>query len=120
MTGDENEKYTPVDYSEILEKMSPESRARIEAGAEEDRKIIETLYYLRQELKLSPEGLAETLGLPRKDIARIVRDADLVLVTLQNAIAAAGGNLSILVEMPEKQDIKLDEIADLIDLQSES
>ena len=114
-----SDEYKTIDFKEILAKMDPERRAQIEEGAAELAKEYELLEYLRQELKLSPEGLSETLALPLEEVIRMTRQADVLLVAMQNSIAAAGGRISLLVEMPDKKPIRLDEIADIIDLQSD-
>jgi len=114
---DKQDEYRTISFEEIWAQLSPERRERIKAMGEESRKDMEILDYLQNELHLTPEGLAEILAMPRDEIARIVRQGDLILAALQNGAASAGGKISILVELPNREPLKLSEIADVINLQ---
>ena len=87
-------------FSELREKMSPESRAKI------DQKVRETLAEMPlQELRnargLSQKMLAEALHIQQPAIAKMEKRTDMYISTLRSHIEAMGGELDIIAKFPD-------------------
>jgi DNA-binding transcriptional regulator YiaG len=87
-------------FKQLQAKMSPESRARSQAVAEQ---MIEemALDELREARKLTQEQLAESLRINQSAVSKMERRADMYLSTLKGIIKAMGGELEIRAIFPE-------------------
>ncbi|MCC8380484.1 transcriptional regulator [Xenorhabdus stockiae] len=85
---------------EKIQEFSVEDREDIEQMA--DEQILETgLQLLREELNISQQKLADSLGISQPAITQIEqRGNDIKLVTLKRYVEAMGGKLSLTVEFP--------------------
>ncbi|PHM52747.1 helix-turn-helix domain-containing protein [Xenorhabdus sp. KK7.4] len=85
---------------EKIQEFSVEDREDIEQMA--DEQILETgLQLLREELNISQQKLADSLGISQPAITQIEqRGNDIKLVTLKRYVEAMGGKLSLTVELP--------------------
>jgi DNA-binding XRE family transcriptional regulator len=92
-----------VSLEEVLSRLPPERRARIEArGAE----LIEeelTLRDLRHAQHLTQERMAALMGVEQENVSRLERRADLLLSTLSSYVAAMGGKLRLVAEFPNRR-----------------
>ncbi len=86
-------------FKELQARMSPESRARSEAKAEEMAGEM-ALDELREALKLTQESLAESLHVNQAAISKVERRADMLISTLRKIIEAMGGELEIRAILP--------------------
>lgn len=94
-------------YKKLLEKRSPESRARIAARTTEIRQEI-TLAKLREELHFSQTQLAAALGVSQPSVVKIEKvENDPKLSTLKRYITALGGELALDVTLPDGKRIAL-------------
>jgi DNA-binding XRE family transcriptional regulator len=87
-------------FSELEEKMSPESRARVDQAVQEALKEL-PLDELRNARGLSQKMLAEALGIQQPAIAKMEKRADMYISTLRSHIEAMGGQLEITARFPE-------------------
>jgi ribosome-binding protein aMBF1 (putative translation factor) len=87
-------------FPELRDKMSPESRARANALAEELRKEY-PLNELRRARGLSQEYIAKTLKVSQANVSKIERRADMYIGTLRSHIRAMGGDLEIRARFPD-------------------
>ncbi|BEH99075.1 MULTISPECIES: helix-turn-helix domain-containing protein [Edwardsiella] len=84
----------------LLAQRSPESRAKIEARADELRREV-LLHQLREELSMSQSELAAAMGVKQPTVARMEQpDNDPRLSTLKRYVTALGGQISIDVTLP--------------------
>ena len=87
-------------FSELTAKMSPESRARAEALAEQ--MLAEyPLYELRRARGLSQECIAKTLNVSQANVSKIEKRTDMYISTLRSHIRAMGGDLEIKAKFPD-------------------
>lgn len=102
----------PVPFEEILNRMSPERRARVEA--EGARLIAEylTLQQLREARSQSQEEIARKLGVQQSAVSKIERRTDLYLSTLRKYVEAVGGQLRITAEFPDAPAVVIDQFSD--------
>jgi DNA-binding XRE family transcriptional regulator len=87
-------------FSELREKMSPESRKRVE------EKVIKALTEmplneLRNARGLTQEMLAEAMHIQQPAIAKMERRTDMYISTLRSHIRAMGGELEIIARFPD-------------------
>jgi DNA-binding XRE family transcriptional regulator len=87
-------------FSELRQRLSPETQARAEARA---RAMLAEmpLNELRQARGLSQKALAEVLHVQQPAIAKIEQRTDMYLSTLRNHIEAMGGQLDIIARFPD-------------------
>jgi len=87
-------------FAELRDKMSPASRARAKAIADQLRAEM-PLHELRRARQLSQEQLAATLGEKQPSISRLEQRADMYVSTLRRYIEAMGGQLDIVARFPD-------------------
>ncbi len=87
-------------FRELVEKMPPESRERIEVKT----KLLKTemaLRDLREALNLTQEELANTLNLKQAAVSKFEHQSDIYLSTLRKILGAMGAELKIVAQFPE-------------------
>ncbi|MEL7083868.1 MAG: helix-turn-helix domain-containing protein [Cyanobacteria bacterium J06597_1] len=96
----------------ILEQLPKERRERIEQRS--DRLLAQelTLKELRQSLGLTQAEMADLLDIGQDSVSRLERRDDLLLSSLQNYIAAAGGQLRLIAEFPDRPAVDLSILTD--------
>jgi DNA-directed RNA polymerase specialized sigma24 family protein len=85
---------------ELLDALSPEDRAAVEARSAELHAEVEGLKALRHLAARSQEQIAQSLGVKQPAVLKIERQTDLYLSTLRRFVEAAGGTLELRVELP--------------------
>jgi predicted transcriptional regulator len=91
----------------IRKEMSPERRRKIKARAAEIMAEEMTLRELRKALAQTQADVASTLDIGQEGVSRIEQRGDLLLSTLREYIEAMGGNLSLIVEFPNRRPVTL-------------
>ena len=97
----------PTNFSEIIEKMSPERRKKIEARAAELIAEELTRQQLRRARKLTQVKVAKKLGITQDSVSRLEKRSDLLLSTLRKTVEAMGGTLSLVAEFPDRAPVVL-------------
>jgi predicted transcriptional regulator len=87
-------------FKELRAKMSPQSRARSKAIAQQMMSEL-ALDELREALDLTQEALADALNVTQASISKMERRSDMYLSTLRKIIEAMGGKLEIIALMPD-------------------
>lgn len=87
-------------FSNLLERMSPESRGRAEKRAYRLLKKI-TLSEIRQAVRLTQEELARRLRVDQAAISKIERQSDMLLSTLKRVLGGMGVELKVTAVFPE-------------------
>jgi len=82
--------------NEIIRKLSPARRKKIEARAAALIAEEMTLQELRRARKLTQAWMARTLGIAQKQISNIEKRTDMHISTLRRAVEAMGGSLSLV------------------------
>lgn len=94
-----------VSHDEMMKKLTPAQRARVEARAKELIEEELTLRDLRQAQHLTQERMAELLGVEQENVSRLERRADLLLSTLSSYVSAMGGKLRLIAEFPNRKPV---------------
>jgi transcriptional regulator with XRE-family HTH domain len=93
--------------NEMIERLPPDRRQRVEARAAELIAEEMTLRDLRKARELTQARMAQLLGVGQDSISRLEQRSDLLLSTLRDYVAAMGGNLRLMVEFPDRPPVSL-------------
>jgi DNA-binding transcriptional regulator YiaG len=98
-------------YADLRAKMSPESRARVDARV---RQALEEmpLEELRNARELTQTQLAEVLCVSQGAVSKVERRTDMYISTLRSYIRSMGGDLQIRAVFPEGEVI-IDQFRDI-------
>src|SRR6266849_6337536 len=102
----------PTNVDEIIRKLSPARRKKVEARAAELIAEEMTLRELRRASKLTQVRMAKKLGITQDSVSRLEKRSDLLLSTLRKTVRAMGGNLSLVAEFPDRAPVVLSGIAE--------
>ncbi len=94
-----------------MRELSSARRKKIEARAAELVSEEMTLQELRRARKLTQARIAKALCITQDGVSRLERRTDFLLSTLRKSIKAMGGSLSLIVEFPDREPVKLSGIA---------
>jgi DNA-binding XRE family transcriptional regulator len=98
-------------FSELVARMPPERRARVERISEELREEMD-LAQLRTARQLSQAALGEILHVEQPAIAKIEKRTDMYVSTLRRFIEAMGGELEITARFPD-HNVRIKNFSDL-------
>jgi transcriptional regulator with XRE-family HTH domain len=101
-----------VNVNTKIRKLNTTRRKKVEARAEELIAEEMTLRELRTARRLTQVRMAKTLGITQDSVSRLEKRSDLLLSTLRKAIAAMGGDLSLVARFPDRPAVVLAGIAE--------
>jgi DNA-binding XRE family transcriptional regulator len=101
----------PTNVDDIIRKLRPAQRKKIEARAAELIAEEMTLRELRRARKLTQVRMAKALGVTQDSVSRLEKRSDLLLSTLRKTVEALGGSLSLVAEFPNRGPVVLSGIA---------
>lgn len=87
-------------FNILKEKLSPESRARIDERVKLALKEM-PLSELRQARQLTQQQLAEKLHVKQASVSKMESQTDMYISTMRKYIEAMGGELEIIAKFPE-------------------
>lgn len=105
--------------SDVMAKLPPARRAKIEARTQELIAENMTLQDIRKAKKLTQESMAEILGIRQDSVSRMEKRADLLLSTLRSYVKAMGGELKLVAEFPDRPPVIISALGELDDQASE-
>src|SRR5438045_5741704 len=88
----------PVNVNEIIRKLSPAERKKVQDRAAELIAEEMSLRELRKARKLTQARVAKALGITQDSVSRLEKRSDLLLSTLRKTVKAMGGDLRIRSE----------------------
>lgn len=103
----------PKNVDDIINKLSPAQRKKVEARTAELIAEEMTLQQLRRARKLTQENIAKSLHIGQEGVSKLEKRSDLLISTLRSYVEAMGGRLSIIAEFPDRQPVTLSGIAAL-------
>ena len=92
---------------DVIKKLSPVRRKKVEARAAVLIAEEMTLQELRQARKLTQVRMAKNLGIAQKQISEIEKRTDMHISTLRRAVEAMGGSLSLVAQFPDRAPVAL-------------
>src|SRR5206468_10658786 len=98
--------------NEIIRRLSPARRKRVEKRAAQLIAEEMTRQELRRALERTQVEVARKLGITQDGVSRLEQRTDILLSTLRSYIAALGGRLAIIAEFPDQAPVDLSGIAD--------
>jgi DNA-binding XRE family transcriptional regulator len=99
--------------SDVMRRLPKARRSRIAARVQEIREEIEGLQALRKATAKTQVEIARSLGVSQPSVAKIERQADMYLSTLRSYVEAAGGKLTLLVELKGGHKVELGGLTDM-------
>jgi transcriptional regulator with XRE-family HTH domain len=102
----------PRNVDDIIRKLNPSQRKKVEARAAQLIAEEMTLRELRHARKLTQVRMAKALGVTQDSVSRLEKRSDLLLSTLRKTVEAMGGNLSLIAEFPDRAPVVLSGIAE--------
>src|ERR1041384_765258 len=102
----------PTNVNDIIKKLSPAQRKKVEGRAAQLIAEEMTLRELRHARKLTQVRMAKALGITQDSVSRLEKRSDLLLSTLRKTVEAMGGSLSLVAEFPDRAPVVLLGIAD--------
>ncbi len=93
---------------DVMNELSPERRARVEARGRELIREEMTLQALRRQLEITQDGLAERLDIRQGNVSKVEKRSDMLISTLRSYVEALGGTLELVAHMPGRPPITLD------------
>ena len=102
----------PVNVNEIIRKLRPAQRKKVENRAAEIIAEEMSLRDLRKARKLTQARLAKTLGITQDSVSRLEKRSALLLSTLRKTVKAMGGDVRIVAAFPDRAPVVLSELSD--------
>src|SRR5262245_38775834 len=94
-------------YEEMLEKLTPAQRKKVQARAKELIAEEKSLRDLRQAIAMTQTRVAQELGISQDQVSKLENRSDLLLSTLRSYIEAMGGKLQLIAEFPGRPAVLL-------------
>jgi transcriptional regulator with XRE-family HTH domain len=102
----------PVNVNQIIRKLSPAERKKVEARAAEIIAEEMSLRDLRKARKLTQARVAKALGITQDSVSRLENRSDLLLSTLRKTVEAMGGDVRIIAEFPDRAPVVLAKLSE--------
>lgn len=103
----------PVLLRDVIDALPPKRRAEINRRFKELVDEVESLRELRRLSAKSQAKIAKTLKISQPAVSKIEKQTDMYLSTLRGYVEAIGGELDVIVRLPNRRPVKvksLDEI----------
>nr|WP_241496056.1 XRE family transcriptional regulator [Pseudomonas putida] len=94
--------------NEVMNELSPERRARVEARGRELTREEMTLQALRRQLEITQDELAERLDVRQGNVSKVEKRSDMLISTLRSYVEALGGTLELVAHMPGRPPVTLE------------
>ncbi|UEM20938.1 helix-turn-helix domain-containing protein [Skermanella mucosa] len=91
----------------MIAELPSERQERIEAKYRELKRDVECLRELRQIAGKAQADIAATLNIKQPSVSKIEKQADMYLSTLRSYVEAVGGELELIVKLPDYPAVRL-------------
>lgn len=102
---------------EVIGSLSPERQARLYDRHQELRQEVQGLRELRKLAGKAQSEMAAVLRVKQPSVSKLERQADMYLSTLRTYVEALGGQLELVVRLPDRPLLRLSTISELMDAQ---
>jgi predicted XRE-type DNA-binding protein len=100
------------DLSDIIAELPPDRRARIDAQYKKLKQDVESLRALRTIAGKAQADIATILKIKQPSVSKIEKQADMYLSTLRSYVEAIGGELELVVRLPERPVLRLQNLGE--------
>src|SRR5271154_5782868 len=100
--------------NDIIRKLTPRQRKKVEARAAQLIAEEMTLQQLRQACRLTQQRVARSLRIGQEGVSKIEKRSDLLISTLRDYIEAMGGQLALVVQFSDRKPVVLSGIAEVV------
>ena len=100
-----------ISLDEFIGSLPEDEQAAIAVRADELRAEVATLKELRALSGKAQTEVARTLGIRQPSVSKMERQTDLYLSTLRSYIEAIGGELELVVKLPDRAPVRIDELS---------
>lgn len=97
---------------QIIAKLPPERRERVEARYRELKQEVEGLRELRELAGKAQVEVASALHIKQPSVSKIEKQADMYISTLRSYVEAIGGELELIVRLPSRPALRLHHLRD--------
>ena len=97
----------PRNVNDIIDKLSPAQRRKVEARAAQLIAEEMTLRQLRQARKLTQQKVAKHLHIGQEGVSKLEQRTDLLISTLRNCVKGMGGDLRLVAHFPDRPPVEL-------------
>jgi DNA-binding XRE family transcriptional regulator len=102
----------PVNVNQIIRKLSPSERKKVEERAAELIAEEMSLRDIRKARNLTQARVAKTLGITQDSVSRLEKRSDLLLSTLRKTVKAMGGDVRIVAQFPDRSPVVVSHLAE--------
>jgi hypothetical protein len=102
----------PRNVNDVIRKLTPAQRKKVETRAAQLVAEEMSLRQVRQACRLTQQKVAKSLRIGQEGVSKLERRSDLLISTLRDYIRAVGGQLSLVVEFPNRAPIVLSGITE--------
>jgi len=100
--------------NQIIAELPPERQERIEARYQELRQEVEGLRELRLIAGKAQADIATALKIKQPSVSKIEKQADMYLSTLRSYVEAIGGELELVVTLPQRPTMRLHQLGEVL------
>ena len=100
--------------NQIIAELPPERQERIEARYQELRQEVEGLRELRLIAGKAQADIATALKIKQPSVSKIEKQADMYLSTLRSYVEAIGGELELVVTLPQRPTMRLHHLGEVL------
>lgn len=105
--------YKPIDVDQVIAKLPPGRRAKIEARARKMAREEMTLRKLRVAMAKTQTHVAKKLHTNQAAVSKLEQRNDMLLSTLRSYIEAIGGSLELTAKLPGVPPVAITRLADI-------
>jgi hypothetical protein len=100
--------------SEMIDGLPKQRRERIDARYLELRDDVESLREIRKVAGKAQADIAATLKIKQPSVSKIEKQTDMYLSTLRRYVEAAGGKLDLIVRLPSRRAMRLNQLGEVL------
>ncbi|WP_439406137.1 XRE family transcriptional regulator [Bradyrhizobium sp. DASA03076] len=98
---------------DVIGKLSPARRQKVEARAQELIAEELTLQDIRRAQKLTQQQMARSLKIGQDSISRLEKRSDMMLSTMRSYVEAMGGSLELVARFPKRAPVIIRSMEDV-------
>jgi len=97
----------PVPLKDVLDALPPKRRAELDQRFKQLVNEVVSLKELRRISAKSQAKIAKTLKISQPAVSKIEKQTDMYLSTLRSYVEAIGGELDVIVRLPNRAPVKV-------------